>query len=106
MRFLAQSFIDRIANDSTASHERCKLLYTHLSKYVNQIPLYLKKTLNSKSSQTLRSGDEDKRGARTTSTPEPTPPRQQKCYSTTISKRKAQIEKKGNSRKGNFSRSC
>ena len=94
MRFLAQSFINGIANDSTASREWRKLLYTHLSKYANQIPLYLKKTLNSKSSQMLRSGDEDKHGAWTTSTPAPPPPRQQKHYSTTISKRKALKEKK------------
>ena len=82
MRFLAQLFINGIANDSTVSRERCKLSYTHLSKYANQIPLYLKKTLNSKSSQTLRSGDEDKSGAWTTSTPAPPPPpRQEKHYS-------------------------
>ena len=78
MRFLAQLFIDGIAKDLTMSCERHRLLYANLSKYVNQISLDLKKTLNSKSSQMLQSGDEDECGAWTTSTPAPstkaTPP--------------------------------
>ena len=34
MRLLAQDFIDDIANDSTVSPEKRKLLHTHLAKYV------------------------------------------------------------------------
>ena len=41
MRFLAQEFANNIANNSTASPERCQLLFTHLSKYINKISLYL-----------------------------------------------------------------
>ena len=46
MRLLAQDFIDDIANDSTVSPEKRKLLHTHLAKYLQQIPLYLKKKQN------------------------------------------------------------
>ena len=46
MRLLEQDFIDDIANDSTVSPKKRKLLHTHLAKYVQQIPLYLKKKQN------------------------------------------------------------
>ena len=56
MRFLAQEFANDIANDSTASPEQCYLLFTHLSKYVNKILLYLlrKQQKISTSSQTTK----------------------------------------------------
>ena len=53
MRFLAQKFANDIANDSTASSEKRRLLFAHLSKYVNQIPLYLSRQQISTSSQPL-----------------------------------------------------
>ena len=51
MRLLAEDFIDDIARDSTVSPEKRKLLHTHLSKYVQQILLYLTKKNKSKGVQ-------------------------------------------------------
>ena len=51
MQLFVQDFIDDIARDSTVSPEKCKLLHTHLSKYAQQIPLYLKKKNKSKGVQ-------------------------------------------------------
>ena len=48
---LAQDFINDIARDSTVFLEKRKLLHTHLSKYVQQIPLHLKKEDKSKGVQ-------------------------------------------------------
>ena len=51
MRFLAEQHLENIARNSTASPEKRRLMMTHLSKYVKQIPLYLEKKQTTKATQ-------------------------------------------------------
>ena len=90
MRFLAQKFANDIANDSTASPEKRRLLFTHLSKYVNQIPLYLSRQQISTSSQT----EEGRKKRPTTKVESTIIPTTQRRKSSTIELRKKIKEKK------------
>ena len=54
MRFFTQKYINKIARDSSISKEKRRLLFRHLTHYVNKIPLYLKRRVlitNSKRTQ-------------------------------------------------------
>ena len=51
MCFLAEQHLENIARNSTPSPEKRRLMMTHLSKYVKQIPLYLKKKQTTKATQ-------------------------------------------------------
>ena len=51
MRFLAEQHLENIARNSTASPEKRRLMMTHFSKYVKQIPLYLEKKQATKAKQ-------------------------------------------------------
>ena len=60
MRFLAQNFLTDVANEATFSPGKRRLMNRHLSKYVNQITLYLRKMMNAKSSQTGESNSQQR----------------------------------------------